>query len=126
MGENSRRGTNTPRGWADKTTVLLIIFDLYTDTPLTHSDLHQIHTKLFDARTKWFDIGQCLSVDNETLCSIKREFSNDGDRLREMLVQRLKSSEKLTLTILCNCLREQIVSRADLAQDIEEKIKCEG
>ena len=64
---------------------------------------------------------------NDTLCSIRgdREFRNDGDRLRAMLDCRLKSSDRLTWARLCDCLKEQIVARDDLAKEIEKQLKGE-
>ena len=95
---------------------------LYSGTPLTLADLHQVHTTLYDARARWFDIGQCLSVDNETLQYIRQEFTNDGDRLRELLAIRLNASDRLTWAMLWDCLREPNVARDDVANDIEKKI----
>lgn len=67
-----------------------------------------------------------LEVDHETLCSLRRKFANDdGDCLREMLAVRLKSSDHLTWATVCDCLREPIVSRNDLANDIEKELKRE-
>ena len=88
--------------------------------------MHQVHTKLYEARTKWFNIGQCLAVDNETLCSIRRKFANDDDDcLREMMAKRLQSSNSLTWATLCDCLKEKIVARGDLAKEIEKQLKGE-
>ena len=89
--------------------------------------MRHVRTKLYEARTNWFDIGQCLSVDNETLRSIRgdQQFRDDGARLNEMLDCRLKSRDHLTWATLCDCLRNPIVARDDLANDIEEKLKGE-
>ena len=105
----------------------LLPFNLYSDTPLTLADLHKVHKQLYEARTEWFNIGQCLAVDNETLRSIRRDqqFGNDDDRLNEMLDCRLKSRDHLTWATLCDCLRDSIVARDDLANDIEKKLKGE-
>ena len=102
----------------------MIAIQSNTDTPLALADLHQVHTKLYEARTVWFNIGLCLSVDHETLCSIKRKFANDDDDcLREMIAKHLKSSDYLTWARLCDCLREPIVARVDLANKIEKELK---
>ena len=105
----------------------LLPFNPISGTPLTLANLHQVHTKLCGARTKWYEIGQCLSVDNETLRSIRgdREFRDDGARLNEMLDCRLNSRVHLTWATLCGCLRHPTVARDDLANDIEEKLKGE-
>ena len=85
--------------------------------------MHQVHTKLYEARAEWFNIGQCLSVDHGTLDSIRDEFRKNGDQLREMLAKRLKFSDLLTWARLCDCLREPIVARDDLANQIEKELK---
>ena len=97
----------------------------FTDTALTCTYFHQIHTKLHEARAEWFNLGQCLEVDHTTLCSIRddRKFRDDTDRLREMLVHRLRFSNPLTWTILCDCLREPIVARGDVASKLEKKLE---
>ena len=59
---------------------------------------------------------------------ITRHSVASGERLprrlparREMLALRLNSSDHLPLaTVCCDCLREPIVSRNDLARDIEK------
>ena len=98
----------------------LLPFNLYSGTPLTLADLHQVHTKLYEARTNWFEIGQCLAVDNETLRSIRGDckFRDDGARLNEMLDCRLKSKDHLTWATLCDCLRDPTVARDDVANKI--------
>lgn len=57
------------------------------------------------------------------LCNIRDEFSKNGDRLREMLAHRLQFSDHLTWGNVCDCLREEIVGRNDLANDIKKKFK---
>ena len=98
---------------------------LTTDTILTIVDIQRVRIALLPAHTKWFDIGLTLDVDHETLCSIRREYSNDGDRLREMLSCRLKSGGNLTWTVLCAGLREPTVGRNDVANAIEKKLEGE-
>ena len=62
---------------------------------------------------------------NETLHSIREDWKlkNDGDRLREIIEWLLKSSDHLTWARLCACLREPIVARDDLANQIEKELK---
>lgn len=96
-----------------------------TDEILTIADIHRIHEALFPAHTHWFDIGLTLEVDHQTLCGIRKEFSSFRDCLREMLSCRLMGGGNLTWRILCTCLRNSIVGRNDLANDIEKDLESE-
>ena len=92
-----------------------------TDTLLSLDDLSSVFEKLFKARTKWFEIGMKLTVDIETLNSIKRENQVDSQKcLLEMLAHRLQAGGSLTGRDLCDCLRSPIVGRNDVAYQIEE------
>ena len=88
---------------------------------LTTTLLMDVHNMLYNARTKWFDIGFVLKVDLETLRSIQGSCNEDSYCLREMLACRIQQSDhSLTLRELCKCLRNKIVGRTDVAKEIEE------
>ena len=79
-----------------------------------------IFDKLYNARTKWFEIGLALNVDYETLKSIERvQLNNQDTCLREMLAHRIQSGGPLTLSDLCQCLHHHTVRRSDLADKIQ-------
>ncbi len=66
-------------------------------------DINEAHTKLYDSRNKWFEIGQALHVEDVILDSIRKRYANDGSTcLREMLDHRLKSGPPLTWKELLN------------------------
>ena len=98
------------------------IFVTPLDTQLTIDDLFDVHDKLINARTKWYNIGLFLKVDSETLKSIERLSQDDNERLREMLDRCLHSGGCLTWKVLCECLRSRTVSYNDVAKEIEETI----
>ena len=83
-----------------------------------------MYQKLYDARTKWYEIGMQLNVDSETLSSIESETDSEdhhGKCLRKMLTRRLQAVNlPLTWTLLCGCLRAGTVGRNDAAEKIEK------
>ena len=83
-------------------------------------DLSDVHTKLYDARSKWIDIGLALNISYGTLESIKNEQQNNSDRLREMLAHRIQSGDDLTWANLSSCLRYPTIGRKDLAKEIDQ------
>ena len=94
-----------------------------TDTKLTQEDTPTIYDKLFKARTKWFNIGLTLKVDNETLLSISIRHRDDPDKcLLEMIVYSLKACS-LTWRDLCDCLRSPTVACNDVAAEIKSDLK---
>ena len=86
---------------------------------LSLDDLVDVHTKLYDASDKWFDIGLALDIKYNALNCIKKEqFNNSSDCLREMLAHRIQSGGPLTWPDLCKCLLHPTVRRRDLADQI--------
>ena len=84
-------------------------------------DLGDVYTKLYNARSKWFDIGLALKINYSTLESIESEKPSNSDRLRQMLAHLIQSGGPLTWTDLSGCLRHPTVERRDLADEI-----CQG
>ena len=71
-------------------------------------DLNDAHTKLYDSRNRWFEIGQALHVDDVILDSIRKQYANDDSTcLREMVSNRLKSGPPLTWRDLLNSVPTQ-------------------
>ena len=94
------------------------------DTKLTADDLSTVYERLYSARTKWFNIGILVKIDNTTLESIKVRNRDDPDGcLREMLTHCLQAGGPLTWRDLCDCLRSKTVAHNDLAEEITEWIK---
>ena len=79
------------------------------------------------ARTKWFNLGLALGLDQETLKAIEAENPGQTDTcLREMLATRLQSGGPLTWVEICICLRKPTIKREDLARQIEDKYSLTG
>ena len=104
-------------------TLVINLALILTDTKLTQEDTSTIYDKLFNARTKWFNIGLTLKVDNETLQSIRIRHREDPDKcLLEMIAYTLKACS-LTWRDLCDCLRSPTVAHNELAEEIESDLK---
>ena len=101
---------------------------IVTDEVLTlREHLEDAYSKLFKARTEWFNIGLTLNVDGNTLTAIRQEHSsNHGDCLRDMLAHRIKATDSLTWGDLCKSLRHVTVGRSDVANEIEAGIFSTG
>ena len=58
---------------------------------LTSNSLGKVLNLLWNARTKWFNLGLGLGIDQETLKMLKRNYPNEDDCFREMLSEWLKT-----------------------------------
>ena len=86
-------------------------------------DLHTVYEELSKARTKWYNIGLALGVDNETLTAIGREHrEKDEECLRDLLARCLQMSS-LTWRKLCEVLEGTTVQRKNVADEIRQKFK---
>ena len=84
-------------------------------------ELLPLYDKLYDARTKWFDIGLNLNMISNDLSAIQEVNSQNLDTcLREMLIKRQQSRVPLSWRDVCDCLRSLTVNRNDVAEKIEE------
>ena len=83
-------------------------------------DLGNVYEKLYDARTKWFDIGLALNIENGTLESIENGQHDNGECLRRMLAHRIQSGGPLCWNDVCCCLKKPTVGRRDLADEIQQ------
>ena len=95
------------------------------DTPLTSKDLNDVYKSLYDARTRWYDIGMELEIDPETLKCISIEQREVIDKcLKEMILFRLKFPfqfpSALTWKQVVESLRTKVVDRNDVANNIEQ------
>ena len=55
------------------------------------ANLGKLQDSLWNARTKWFNLGLCLEIDEETLKMLKQNYPNGDDCFREMLSKWLKT-----------------------------------
>ena len=88
---------------------------------LRPDDLGDVQEAVFAARTKWYNIGLRLRVPVATLDSIKGEYSDNRDQLRETLKAWLQTSEGGTWTVLVRALETQIVGEPKLAVTLREE-----
>ena len=79
-----------------------------------------MYEKLYDGRTKWFDIGLALNIEYNTLESIKKEENDNGECLRRMLAHRIQSGGPLCWNDVACCLKKPTVGRRDLADEIHQ------
>ncbi len=92
-----------------------------TDTELKIDDHPTVYVRLFDACTRWYNIGLILKAPNEKLKNIREVNRDDSERcLCEMIDYCIKSDDGLTWRKVCDSLRSPIVKCNQIAKDIEE------
>ena len=90
---------------------------------LTIKDLGDVHSAVFEACTKWYDIGLKLNVPVDTQDSIRidSQFHNHGEKLREALKLWLKTDTEPTWQDIVDVLKSRVVGEPRLASKIEAK-----
>ena len=83
--------------------------------------LGDVRAELYEARTKWYDIGLALKIPVTTLDSIGGQFDNHSDKLREALKDWLKLAREPTWQDIVGVLESPVVGEPKLASDIEAK-----
>ena len=102
--------------------------------PPPHTHTHQVYNmalnidhlgdvqeELYEARTKWYDIGLALKVPVTTLDSIEGQSGSDSKKLREALKVWLKTATEPTWQDVVDVLKRRVVGEPKLASDIEAK-----
>ena len=90
--------------------------------PLTTADLRNVRNSVWDARTKWYDIGIELKIDVSVLESIEQDKDNVGSRLTAMLTGWLRqTTPSPTWKALVEALKNPTVECGHLAESIEKK-----
>ena len=85
-------------------------------------DLAVALEEVYDARSKWYDIGIMLKIPVSTLNSIRAQYHDPKDALREMLTVWLNSVDpKPTWRALVDVLQSKVVAEAQLADQLERK-----
>ena len=87
----------------------------------TINDLGTLREAVFEARTKWYDIGLMLKVPVDELDSIDCRFDDPSDQLRETLKIWLRTARKPTWQAILVALRNRTVGQPKLANEIEAK-----
>ncbi len=90
---------------------------------LTTKDLRTVRNAVYDAASKWYDLGLELGISPNWLDTIKKTYNdNPQDCLRQMLKLWLSNGEP-TWEVLSDALCNQAVGFADIAEKIlREKI----
>ena len=90
----------------------------FTSGQLTISDLPQVFRAVFDARTKWYDIGLELKIDVGSLDAIEEDNPRDvQDCLRALLkkwLRRAQPNYKPTWGALMEALESPLVDEGQL------------
>ena len=91
-------------------------------TRLTSKDLKDIQNVLWDAQTKWFNIGIQLGLDSVKLEAIKCNCADVEDRFTRMLSEWLVQVDpEPTWDRLVSALKARPVNCKQIAQEIEQK-----
>ena len=85
------------------------------------SDLNLLTQELRPAQHKWKSIGDELCDWLYSADGIRRQYSDDGDRLREILRKQLQHSDPTTWRNVVDALRSPRVSESQLADQLEAK-----
>ena len=90
---------------------------------LSINDLGDVRAAVFNACTKWYDIGLALKVPVTKLDSVRAnsQFDNHSDKLREMLNVWLKTATKPAWKDILDALKSPVVGEPTLASEIEAK-----
>ena len=86
---------------------------------MEESDLDLLTQKLRPVQHKWESIGGELRYWLYSVDDIRRQYSDDGDRLREMLSTQLKY--QITWRNIVDSLRSPDVGQSQLADQLEAK-----
>ena len=93
---------------------------------LTLEDLSEVRGALFEARAKWYDIGIELKLSIGTLNTIREDFPQAADGLREMCINWLKCIDPSpSWAALAKALESPPVGEGHLAQQLRDKY-CRG
>ena len=82
--------------------------------------LPYLQEELFDLRSKWYDIGVQINIENGTLQNIRSQFSDNGDGLRELLTHWLKGTP--VWEDLFKALRSRPVGAHDTATKLQREM----
>ena len=94
---------------------------------LSEKDLVLVLEATHKARTKWYNVGLKLGVESHTLDSIKAEFNDPIECLREVFKPWLKGTNpRATWRALIDALRSCLIGEDKLADQLEAKFCATG
>ena len=88
---------------------------------LTINDLGDLQEAVFDIRANWYSIGLMLKISVGTLDSIRYQYSNPADQLRETLKEWLRKDARQSWAVIVDILRSSSVGEPKLACAIEAR-----
>ena len=89
-----------------------------TDGVLREDDLFDIQEKLWDARSKWKNIGLGLKIRPPDLQVIDRNHHDADDKFQSMILKWLQIGKDRTWAALCKVLSARSVGHGQLAEQI--------
>ena len=92
---------------------------------LAYKDVLSICEKLKRASKDWFTLGLAFGVNYSDLEDIEDQYASNKRRLVEMVFKRIEVTDPeypMTWPYICECLRNPIVERNDVAEEIEGNV----
>ncbi len=83
--------------------------------------------KLKNARKNWYELGLVLGLEGAELDDIEDRYPDNKRRLSKMVSKRLEITDPkhpVTWPYICECLRNRLVERNDVANEIESLGLC--
>ena len=90
---------------------------------LGENDLFDIEEKLWDARSKWKNIGLGLKIRRPDLQVIDRNLHDDDDKFHGMILKWLQNGKDCTWTSLCEVLSRRSVGHGHLSEKLRQDEK---
>ena len=90
------------------------------------ADLANIFSEIFLCRTKWYDLGIQLRLDVGSLDSIKFQYNDPGDQLREVIKRWLTTSETPTWEAIVEALKCPVIGEVLLSMELQQKYCSSG
>ena len=81
----------------------------------------EVYSTLIRVQNLWYDIGLQLDMEPDDLQCIEESYSNDKERLREMITERMCHRNVLTWELIVEALRDPTVGQGALAEEIRTK-----
>ncbi len=83
--------------------------------------------KLKNARKNWNELGLVFGLESAELDDIENQYPDNKRRLSKMVSKRLEITDPkhpVTWPYICECLRNRLVERNDVANEIESLGLC--
>ena len=92
---------------------------------LKEEDLSDVQDELWDARSKWYNIGLRLGIPASDLDVIKNDGDDTEARFRSMLLKWLREGKNCTWVALIKALSSPSVGQPMLAKSIQQNRSSE-